>query len=747
MVSTTDLAILALGGLLAVLYLYKDTILGPKTPSSTTSSSTATNGGGGGGGSKLNANGTKKYSGDPRDFVAKMKDGKKRLAVFYGSQTGTAEEYATRIAKEIKSRFGVSSLVCDIEEYDFDKLDQVPEECAVVFVMATYGEGEPTDNAVQFMELLEEDTPEFSNGEGLEGLKYVVFGLGNRTYEHYNIIGRKVDARLTALGAKRISTVGEGDDDKSMEEDYLEWKDGMFAELATSLGLEEGGVGESPDFVVTETTTYPSEKVFRGELSSRALLGTKGIHDAKNPFPSPIVATRELFSSGERNCVHLEFDITGSGISYQHGDHVALWPSNSDVEVERILSVLGLAEGDKRHTVFNVVSLDPTLAKVPFPTPTTYDAVFRHYLDISAVASRQTLSLLAQYAPSEEIKARLTRLGSDKEVYHDEVVNGHLRLAEVLQIAAGNDTTLPPTPSNTSVWTIPFDRIISDIPRLQPRFYSISSSPKLHPTAIHVTAVVLRYQSEPASKVRPSKWVFGLGTNYLLNIMMASNGQTAPEEEDVSKDLPGHVTAPTYALEGPRGIYRNEKMFKVPIHVRRSTFRLPTSPKIPVIMIGPGTGVAPFRGFVQERVALARRSIEKNGPDALADWAPMYLFYGSRDESDFLYSSEWPAYEAELQGKFKIFVALSRSGPRKPDGSKIYVQDLLWEQRKEVAKMILEKRGSVYVCGDGRNMSKDVEGKLAAMLAEAKGGKAEVEGVEEVKNLKTRSRLLLDVWS
>lgn len=75
MVSTTDLAILALGGLLAVLYLYKDTILGPKTPSSTTSSSTATNGGGGGGGSKLNANGTKKYSGDPRDFVAKMKDG------------------------------------------------------------------------------------------------------------------------------------------------------------------------------------------------------------------------------------------------------------------------------------------------------------------------------------------------------------------------------------------------------------------------------------------------------------------------------------------------------------------------------------------------------------------------------------------------------------------------------------------------------------------------------------------------
>jgi flavodoxin len=107
---------------------------------------------------------------------------KKRLAVFYGSQTGTAEEYATRIAKEAKARFGVSSLVCDIEEYDFDKLDAVPADCAVVFVMATYGEGEPTDNAVAFMELIEEDEPEFSEGSSLDGLRYVVFGLGNRTY-------------------------------------------------------------------------------------------------------------------------------------------------------------------------------------------------------------------------------------------------------------------------------------------------------------------------------------------------------------------------------------------------------------------------------------------------------------------------------------------------------------------------------------------------------------------------------------
>lgn len=157
-------------------------------------------------------------------------------------------------------------------------------------------------------------------------------------------------------------------------------------------------------------------------------------------------------------------------------------------------------------------------------------------------------------------------------------------------------------------------------------------------------------------------------------------------------------------------------------------------------------GVAPFRGFVQERVALARRAIEKNGPNALDDWAPIYLFYGSRDASDFLYSDEWDGYASELQGKLKMHVALSRSGQRKADGSKVYVQDLLWDQRADISQAILEKRASVYVCGDGRHMSKDVEAKLASMLGEAKGGSKDVEGMAELKALKDRSRLLLDVW-
>jgi NADPH-ferrihemoprotein reductase len=320
-----------------------------------------------------------------------------------------------------------------------------------------------------------------------------------------------------------------------------------------------------------------------GELSARALTRSKGIHDAKNPFPAPINA-RELFQViADRNCVHAELNIEGSGINYQHGDHVGVWPSNPDIEVVRLLCALGIYS--KRDTVIGVESLDPALAKVPFPVPTTYATVLRHYVDISAVASRQFLGAFAKYAPTSEAEQQIKILSSDKEQYHKMVGNGCLKLGEVLQMAAGNDLTVPPTPENTMAWPLPFDLIVSSIPRLQPRYYSISSSPKIHPNSIHVTCVVLKYDSIASDQV-PERLIYGVGSNFLLNLKYASNGEQLPLITDSASSA---VHFPSYAIEGPRGFYKNETIYKVPVHVRRSTFRLPTNPKTPVIMIGPGT--------------------------------------------------------------------------------------------------------------------------------------------------------------
>ncbi|KAH8104496.1 cytochrome P450 oxidoreductase [Cristinia sonorae] len=726
--SSSDVVILVLGVVLAAAYLFKDQIFASK-PSTPVPAAKQANGGG-----------------NPRDFIAKMKEGNKRIVIFYGSQTGTAEEYAIRLAKEAKSKFGLASLVCDPEEYDFENLDQIPDNSCAFFVMATYGEGEPTDNAVELCQKLSDDSFEFSNGtHKLDGLKYVVFGLGNKTYEHYNLISRNVDRDLAKMGAVRIGERGEGDDDKSMEEDYLAWKDGMWEAFAQAMNVEEGQGGDSPDFVVSEVQDHPAEKVYLGELSARALTKSRGIHDAKNPFPATVSTARELFAvDADRNCVHVELSIEGSGMTYQHGDHVGVWPSNAEVEVERLLCALGLH--DKKDTVINIESLDPALAKVPFPVPTTYVTVLRHYIDISAVAGRQMLGVLAKFAPNPEAEATLKTLNSNKEEYTAVVADGCLKLGEVLQYAAKDDMKAIPTPANTTKWEIPFDIIVSSITRLQPRYYSISSSPKLHPNHIHATVVVLKYGS--ASDKVPQRFIYGVGSNFLLNLKAASNGEKL-SLTTTDADLSGAkvIAAPAYAIEGPRGAYKQETIYKVPIHVRRSTFRLPTNPKSPVIMIGPGTGVAPFRGFVQERVAMARRTIEKNGPEGLADWGNIRLYFGSRTSTqDFLYRDEWDNYAKELHGKFTMRCAFSREN-YKPDGSKIYVQDLIWEDAETIADAILNGKGYVYICGDAKSMSKSVEEALCRILGEAKGGSAEVEGAAELKILKERSRLLLDVWS
>ena len=471
---------------------------------------------------------------------------------------------------------------------------------------------------------------------------------------------------------------------------------------------------------------------------------SKGIHDAKNPFPAPIAVARELFDVGaDRNCVHLELNIEGSGINYQHGDHVGVWPCNPDIEVDRLLCALGLY--DKKDTVISVESLDPALAKVPFPVPTTYLTVLRHYIDIMAVASRQFLGAFVKFAPTPAAEEWIKSLATDKEEYAKVVTNGCLKLSEVLQLVSGTDISIPPTAENTTPWHVPFDLIISSIPRLQPRYYSISSSPKLHPNSIHITCVVLKHESIHHDKV-PLRWVYGVGSNFLLNLKHAANDDHVALVTAAKASAHEHI--PQYSIEGPRSLYKAEKIYKSPIHVRRSTFRLPTNPKTPVIMIGPGTGVAPFRGFVQERVAMARRTIEKNGVEGLNDWGKIYLYFGCRSsKKDFLYKEEWPEYATELHGKFIMRTAFSREPPYKPDGGKIYVQDLMWEDKAVLSEAILTGKAYVYVCGDGKSMSKSVEDVLMKLLGEAKGGSAEKEGAAELKLLKERSRYLTDVWS
>ena len=556
------------------------------------------------------ANGVAAKAGRSRNLLQKMTETGKNCIVLYGSQTGTAEDYASRIAKEGSSRFGLKTMVADLEDYDYADLDTFPEDHVAVFVLATYGEGEPTDNAVDFYEFITGEDVSFSNGGGLDdkplsNLKYIAFGLGNNTYEHYNSMVRRVNVALTKLGAQRVGEPGEGDDGAgTMEEDFLAWKEPMWAELSEKMGLEEREAVYEPIFNVTkrEDLDPDADEVYLGEPNKNHLEGkSKGPYNSHNPYIAPIVESQELFTVKDRNCLHMEIDISGSNLSYQTGDHIAVWPTNAGKEVDQLLSVLG--KEDKHNIVIVVKPLDPT-AKVPFPTPTTPDAAFRYHMEICGPVSRQFMSSLAAFAPNDTAKAEMAKLGSDKEYFQKKVSSQFLSLSEVLAMV-----------ESTQKWNkIPLSLLIEGIPKIQPRYYSISSSSLVQKDKISITAVVEKVQLEGRED-----YLRGVTTNYLLALKQKQHGDPDPDPHGL-----------TYAITGPRNKYDG---FHVPVHVRHSNFKLPSDPSKPIIMIGPGTGVAPFRGFVQERAAQAKAG-EKVGKTI--------LFFGCRRSTeDYLYKDEW----------------------------------------------------------------------------------------------------------
>ena len=225
------------------------------------------------------ANGSAAKAGKTRDILEKMDETGKNCVIFYGSQTGTAEDYASRLAKEGSSRFGLKTMTADLEEYDYENLDSFPEDKVAMFVLATYGEGEPTDNAVEFYEFISSEDVSFSQGGGvsdkaLSNLQYVAFGLGNNTYEHYNSMVRNVNKFLERLGAHRIGAAGEGDDGAgTMEEDFLAWKEPMWKDLSDSMGLQEREAVYEPVLEVTEKPEMDpeSDEVYLGEPTTLTL--------------------------------------------------------------------------------------------------------------------------------------------------------------------------------------------------------------------------------------------------------------------------------------------------------------------------------------------------------------------------------------------------------------------------------------------------------------------------------------------
>jgi NADPH-ferrihemoprotein reductase len=633
---------------------------------------------------------------ETRNIAQKLIETGKTLAIFWGSQSGTAEGFANRLGRECHLRFGLEVLVADLSDYDAETIALIPEEKLAIFIVSTYGEGDPSDNTADLWSWLHK-----SKDTSLQNLRYMAFGLGNSNYKYYNRVIDVVVNCLNKSGAKILMPVGKADDAQgATEEDFTAWKEDLFSIFRQELGFKEQEIKYTPTFSVIQDDSLEPIDLHHGEPNHPREKG-KTAAQCSQIRPLNIKTSRELFNSSERNCIHIDLDVTEHpDLHYKTGDHLGVWPMNPDEEVDRVLEALG--RSNERNVPITIKSLDPDV-KVKIPTPTTTVALFRHYIEICAPVSRENILNLAQFAPSPEAKRYLITLGGDKLGYADFISRNYLTVGRILSLSSPN---LP--------WTdLPLSYLIETLPHLQPRYYSISSSSVVSPRQPSITALVSR---TPLPN-NPTQNIFGLTTNYLLALSHSLN-MTKPQSQEL-----------TYNLTGASDTLQGTKIFA---HICKSKFKLPTLSSCPLIMVSAGTGVAPFLAFLSER----KKLFEIGRPVG-----EMILFFGCRhSEEDFIYRAELAELGKIFGGKLKIVTAFSREGNGK---RKVYVQDRVAEYGEEVMRL-LEERVNFYICGRA-GMAKGVERSVGEVM-KGRNGWDEVQLGEWSRSMKGMRRWQEDVW-
>lgn len=380
---------------------------------------------------------------------------------------------------------------------------------------------------------------------------------------------------------------------------------------------------------------------------------TASPYSRKNPFPSSHTVNERLSgSTSEKETRHHEISLQGSGLRYEVGDSLGVFPSNDPLLVQELLTMIG-ASGEEEVTSHDGAS------------KTLREALWKDYT--ITTPSKEFLAAFVQKTgeAAEDLAAMISDPARKKDL------ETHLWGRETIDFIL-SQPRLEWSPQE----------FVDTLRKLQPRLYSIASSQKHVGEAVHLTIATVRYES------------LGRGRSGVASTFFAD--RTGPS-----------VPIPVF------------------VHTAKH-FRLPEDPSTPVIMVGPGTGVAPFRAFLQERRALGGGG--KN-----------WLFFGEqRRESDYLYESELEGLKQE--GLLtRLDLAFSRD-----QAAKVYVQHRMKEASKELYAW-LEEGAHFFVCGDGARMAKDVDAELQAVVARESGCSPEA-AAEYVEGLKKSKRYKKDVY-
>lgn len=588
---------------------------------------------------------------------------------------------------------GFDAKLCDLEDFDADVMKETK---LAIFLMATYGEGEPTDNALKFMKWLKNEANEVS-ADFLGGLRYVVFGLGNKQYEHFNRTGKMTNSGLAAFGASPVYQYGEGDDDGSLEEDFDKWKADLWSNLGGSSAATVGDAIETVSLnynvKVVGTSNGKSDET-RGatstKASAKASVSSKVPASLKHFFTSPraqILVNRELrnqsFQSKEAvgSTRHIEVDLRAAGLTYTTADNLAILPENPAQVVEDLAVHLGYNLDDLVD--FEAIPGKESDFQLIYPSPCSVRDLLTSYADVLGPVRHSTMKQLVAYVTDAAQKKWASQLvaADQRAQFKEAIEETHQSLF----------TLLTKSLSSSKIPLADFLHIVSAI---QPRYYTISSSSSYFPETVHITVSVTEYQTKKGDQFT------GLTSGFLKRLQAGQD----------------------YAR----------------VFVRPSTFRLPKSVKNPVIMVGPGTGLAPMRALLQERQFRLDSSAEGS-----ADPGNCVLFFGCKHANmDFIYKDEIESWQSK--GTLtQLHTAFSRDTARK-----VYVQHLMLDDStvgQSLVKMLVEQQGSFYVCG-ATAMGADVMNAIITLL-KTHGKMSAESATAMVKTLQEQGRYVQELWT
>ncbi|KAL6462911.1 hypothetical protein MHYP_G00293330 [Metynnis hypsauchen] len=693
-----------------------------------------------------------------------------RFLILYGSQRGQAQSIAEELCEQAAEHGFIADISClsKGEKYNLDR-----ERGPVVFVVSTTGDGEPPDTALKFVKKIKNKSLPCDH---YSHLHYALLALGDTNYANFCNCGKTIDSRLQELGAKHFYATGHADDGTGLEIVVDPWIEGLWEALKKTFARMSASNQEGTTRGEVTKKSIQQEAQIQEKLGSSAIslsllkltdvetqtakaetsvLESKSTEIQGAPLEASLIRSVPPLSESSLNvpalppsyldvcledspaeeesahhvvkegfyevavsgaahltrddavkrAILLELDISDQDMPYQPGDAFDVLCPNRASEVEELLRRLGLK--DQRSQSVRLQLRKDTKkkgAQVPsyIPQKCSLEYLLTWCLEIRSTPKKAFVRALVDWTQDSREKRRLQELCSREGSadYNRFVRDTNLCLLDLLQAFKSCSP--------------PLSLVIEHLPKLQPRAYSAASSSLRHPGKVHFVFSVVDF---PACAEHPERT--GLCTGWLMHHVSAilqPYGKTASAEK--SADCPA--------------------LPKINVRPRVSnTFHLPSDPSAPIVMVGPGTGVAPFIGFLQQRYQ--EREEKQYGV-----FGETWLFFGCRHKDrDFIFREELERF-VENGTLNHLKVSFSRE---EPDGNEPrYVQHQLLLHAKDMVHVLFKEHGYFYVCGDAKNMAKDVNDALIEMIAK----ELQLDKLESMKmlaKLREEKRYLQDIWS